>query len=204
MWSRKQRIYQCMKTDKLSDRDIIDGIVSTGNAKDFVVLVDRYKTGIFALVASMVTEREDAEEVAQDCFVRAYQRLRQYDPQQGSFYTWLRTIAYRLSLDYLRRRPGIWLDTDEQMLANITDEEADSVMDTDDDRKIALLIEAIRLLPPTERLLIQQYYFEEQPLKEIALVTGTDSRTLATRLHRIRKKLYQYIKTKEHGTKQTR
>ena len=93
----------------------------------------------------------------------------------------------------------VWLETDEQTLQAIPNDEADSVMDTDDDQRIRLLTEAIRRLPPTERLLVQQHYFEQQPLADIAEVTNTDTGTLATRLHRIRKKLYQYIKLKEHG-----
>jgi RNA polymerase sigma-70 factor (ECF subfamily) len=99
----------------------------------------------------------------------------------------------------VRRDAAFWLDTDEQTLQAIPDDEADSVMDTDDDLRIRLLTEAIRRLPPTERLLVQQHYFEQLPLADIAVVTDTDAGTLATRLHRIRKKLYQYIKQKEYG-----
>ena len=73
------------------------------------------------------------------------------------------------------------------------------MLDTDDDQRIQLLVEAIRRLPPTERLLVQQHYFEQQPLTVIAEVTDTDAGTLATRLHRIRKKIYHYIKAREHG-----
>ena len=188
-----------MKQQDEKDQQIIDRVLHDGQQADYALLVDCYRARLFAFVATMVTCREDAEELAQDCFVKAYTQLAQYDSQRSSFYTWLRSIAYRLCLDHIRRHPGVWFETDEQTLQAIPDDEADSVLDTDDDQRIRLLIEAIHRLPPTERLLIQQHYFEQQPLTVIAEVTDTDAGTLATRLHRIRKKLYQYIKTREHG-----
>ena len=182
-----------------TDQQIIDRVLRDGRRAYYARLVERYGQRLFAFVATMVTRREDAEELAQDCFVKAYHQLSQYDARRSSFYTWLRCIAYRLCLDHVRQDAVIWLETDEQTLQVIPDNEADSVMDTDDDQRIRLLTEAIRRLPPTERLLVQQHYFEQQPLIDIAEVTDTDAGTLATRLHRIRKKLYQYIKLKEHG-----
>ena len=188
-----------MKQQDEKDQQMIDHVLRDGRQVDYALLVDSYRTRLFAFVATMVTCREDAEELAQDCFVKAYAQLAQYDSQRSSFYTWLRCIAYRLCLDHIHRHPGVWLETDELTLQAISDDEANSVLDTDDDRRIQLLVEAIRRLPPTERLLVQQHYFEQQPLSVIAEVTDTDAGTLATRLHRIRKKLYQYIKTREHG-----
>ena len=199
MYGSIGRICKCMEKQSDIDQQIIDRVLCHGHQTDFALLVDQYGARIFAFMATMVTCREDVEELAQDCFVKAYRQLAQYDAQRSSFYTWLRSIAYRLCLDYIKRRPGVWLETDEQTLKAIPDDEADSVMETDDDRRISLLTEAIRRLPPTERLLVQQHYFEQQPLTIIAVVTDTDAGTLATRLHRIRKKLYQYIIQKEHG-----
>lgn len=188
-----------MKQQDEKDQQIIDRVLRDGQQADYALLVDCYRARLFAFVATMVTCREDAEELAQDCFVKAFRQLSQYDARRSSFYTWLRCIAYRLCLDHIRRHPGVWFETDELTLQAIPDDEADSVLDTDDDQRIRLLIEAIHRLPPTERLLVQQHYFEQQPLSVIAEVTDTDAGTLATRLHRIRKKLYQYIKTREHG-----
>lgn len=188
-----------MEQQNETDQQIIDRVLRNGRRADYARLVDRYGQRLFDIVATMVTRREDAEELAQDCFVKAFRQLSQYDARRSSFYTWLRCIAYRLCLDRVRQDTVVWLETDEQTLQAIPDDEADSVMDTDDDRRIRLLTEAICRLPPTERLLVQQHYFEQQPLADIAEVTDTDAGTLATRLHRIRKKLYQYIKLKEHG-----
>ena len=193
------RICKCMEKQSDTDQQIIDRVLRFGRQADFALLVDRYGARLFAFVATMVSCREDVEELAQDCFVKAYRQLAQYDARRSSFYTWLRCIAYRLCLDYIKRQTEVWIETGEQTMKAIPDDEADSVMDTDDDRRITLLTEAIRRLPPTERMLVQQHYFEQQPLAVIAVVTDIEAGTLATRLHRIRKKLYQYIIQKEHG-----
>ena len=193
------RICKCMEKQSDTDQQIIDRVLRFGRQADFALLVDRYGARLFAFVATMVSCREDVEELAQDCFVKAYRQLAQYDARRSSFYTWLRCIAYRLCLDYIKRQTEVWIETGEQTMKAIPDDEADSVMDTDDDRRISLLIEAIHRLPPTERMLVQQHYFEQQPLAVIAVVTDIEAGTLATRLHRIRKKLYQYIIQKEHG-----
>lgn len=199
MSDRIRRICKCMRQSNETDQQIIDRVLRNGRKEDYALLVDRYGARLFAFVATMVTRREDAEELAQDSFVKAFRRLAQYDATRSSFYTWLRCIAYRLCLDHVNREPVVWLETDEQTLQAIPDEEAECVMETDNDNRIRLLTQAIHQLPPTERLLIQQFYFEQQSLNDIAIVTDTDAGTLATRLHRIRKKLYQYIKMKEHG-----
>jgi len=173
--------------------------VLSGHQEAFALLVDRYSRSVFDLVAAMVPQREDAEELAQDAFVRAYQRLESFDSRRAAFLTWVSHIAYHLCLDHYHHLPAVRLDTDEQTLQKISDSEADSVMDTDDDHRIRLLTEAIRLLPPTERMLVQQYYFEERDLKVIAEIVDMSASTLATRLHRIRKKLYHWIKSHENG-----
>ena len=149
------RICKCMEKQIDTDQQIIDRVLRRGHQADFALLVDRSGTRLFAFVATMVICREDVEELAQDCFVKAYRQLTQYDARRSSFYTWLRCIAYRLCLDYIKRQPEVWLETDEQTLKAIPDDEADSVMDTDEDRRISLLTEAIHRLPPTERLLVQ-------------------------------------------------
>ena len=182
-----------------TDQQIINRLLHHSHSSDYALLTDRYGVRLFAFVATMVTRREDAEELTEDCFIKAFARLGQYDATRSSFYTWLRCIAYHLCLDHVRRQPVVWLEMDDQTLQAVPDEAAEHVMDTDDDRRIRLLTEAIHRLPPTERMLVQQFYFEQQSLSDIADITDTDDGTLATRLHRIRKKLYQYIIMKEHG-----
>lgn len=76
-----------------TDQQIIRRVLHLGHRADYALLVDRYGAKLFAFVATIVTRREDAEELTEDCFVKAFSRLAQYDATRSSFYTWLRCIA---------------------------------------------------------------------------------------------------------------
>ena len=97
-----------MEQQNETDQQIIDRVLRNGRRADYARLVDRYGQRLFAFVATMVTRREDAEELAQDCFVKAFRQLSQYDDRRSSFYTWLRCIAYRLCLDRVRHDAVVW------------------------------------------------------------------------------------------------
>ncbi len=194
----ERRIYKCMNEVNDTDRQCIRRVLD-GHREAFAQLVSRYGRSVFDLVATMVPRKEDAEELSQDVFVRAYRKLGQYDERRGSFRTWVSHIAYHLCMDHVRHQPGIWLEADEQALQQISDREADGVMEAEDDNRIRWLVDGIHRLPPTERLLVQQHYFEGLALKDISAIVDADAATLATRLYRIRKKLFHYITEQEHG-----
>ena len=80
------------------DQQVITRVLRDGQQAAYALLVDCYRARLFAFVATMVTCREDAEELAQDSFVRAYTQLAQYDSRRSSFYTWLRRLADRKSV----------------------------------------------------------------------------------------------------------
>ena len=76
--------------------------------------------------------------------------------------------------------------------------EDDEELSTGREERIALMEEAIDELPPDEGMLLHLYYYEDRPLREIAYIMDAEPNTLATRLHRIRKKLLQMIKQKDN------
>ena len=86
MSGRIRRICKCMRQSNETDQQIIERVLRNGRKADYALLVDRYGARLFAFVATMVTRREDAEELAQDCFVKAFRRLAQYDATRSSFY----------------------------------------------------------------------------------------------------------------------
>lgn len=83
-----------MKQQNETDQQITDRALHGGHRADFALLVNRYGARLFAFVATMVTCREDAEDLTQDCFVKAYTHLAQYDAQRSSFYTWLPAASH--------------------------------------------------------------------------------------------------------------
>ena len=137
----------------------------------------------------------DAQELAQDTFLRAFSHIDSYDPLKASLSTWLCRIAYRLTLDFLkRRRPLIVsIEENEAWQEDISDEQLESELSTGREERIQRLQELIDELPDEERLLLTLYYFEDCPLTEITYITGIEPGPLANRLYRTRKKLLRRL-----------
>lgn len=163
-----------------------------GHAEDFGYFLDRYSLEAFAIVVRLVPQQEDAEELVQDAFVRAFNRLDTFEGR-SSFSTWISRIAYTTAVSWLRKRRMKYLSIDDQ--PELSDTEVDEAFD--DESRIDELRRAIRLLKPDEQTLITLYYYDSRPLNDIAYILDVEPNTLATRLHRIRRKLYLLMK---HGT----
>jgi RNA polymerase sigma-70 factor (ECF subfamily) len=159
--------------------------------EDFARLVQQYASQVLDFTTRLLSDRREAEEVAQDAFVKAFRSLDTFN-FQSSFCTWVCRIAYHMSLDRLKRQHPYYVDIDN--LPAIADEE----LSTGREERIALMEEAIDDLTNDEQLLIHLYYYEDRPLRDIAYIMDVEPNALATRLHRIRKKLSRMIKEKEH------
>ena len=177
-----------MQTDELQ---LIARILD-GHAEDFGYFLERYSQEAFAIVVRLVPQQEDAEELVQDAFVRAFNRLETFEGR-SSFSTWICRIAYTTAVSWLRKRRIKYLSIDDQ--PKLTDTEVDEALD--DESRIEELRRAISLLKPDEQTLITLYYYDNRPLNDIAYILDAEPNVLATRLHRIRRKLYLLIK---HGT----
>ena len=173
------------------ERQLIARILD-GHAEDFGYFLERYSQEAFAIVVRLVPQQEDAEELVQDAFVRAFNRLETFEGR-SSFSTWICRIAYTTAVSWLRKRRMKYLSIDDQ--PKLTDTEVDEALD--DESRIEDLRRAISLLKPDEQTLITLYYYDNRPLNDIAYILDVEPNALATRLHRIRRKLYLLIK---HGT----
>ena len=163
-----------------------------GHESDYGYFLERYGGEVFAIVSRLVPNREDAEELTQDTFVRAYRRLETFSCR-SSFSTWVCRIAYTTSVSWLRKKRIKYLSIEDK--PNLSDREVDEVLD--DESRLDELQRAVALLKPDEQLLLELFYFESRPLADIAYILDVEPGTIATRLHRIRRKLYSLMK---HGT----
>ena len=177
-----------MQTD---EQELIVRILD-GHAEDFGYFLERYSQEAFAIVVRLVPQQEDAEELVQDAFVRAFNRLETFGGR-SSFSTWICRIAYTTAVSWLRKRRIRYLSIDDR--PQLSDKEIDEALD--DESRIEELRRAITLLKPDEQTLITLYYYDNRPLNDIAYILDAEPNTLATRLHRIRRKLYLLMK---HGT----
>ena len=164
-----------------------------GHDEDYSYFIERYSDSVTALVSRLVPNREDAEELVQDAFVKGFSHLDSF-LASASFHTWISRIAYRCALSHLRRKKVRYVEIDDR--TPVADSDVDEAMA--DNSRTEQLRRAIDLLKPNEKTLITLYYYDDLPTKDIAYITGMEAGTVTTQLHRIRKKLY-LIMNKDNG-----
>ncbi len=163
--------------------------VLNGESDAFAFLVKKYKSMAYSLALKLVRNREDAEEIAQDAFVKAYQSLGQF---RGSsmFSTWLYRIVYNTSISRLRRKGA---DTVSLEDTAVEEKESSEVMDAyyrlkDQDRKKFLDL-ALDKLDPDENFLVTLYYYDDRDLDEISGITGITRNNAKVKIFRARQKM---------------
>ena len=129
--------------------------------------------------------------VYQDVFVKVLRSIDSYDPDQAALATWISRIAYHEALNSVRgRKPQMVYMEDYNTEVSYT--ESDSA---DREQTLQQLEQAIDRLQPNEQAVITMFYYDDMSLADIAYVTGSQISTIGSQLSRIRKKLYQIIKT---------
>ena len=174
----------------LTETELVEA-VRQGRREGQTEMVSRYAERFFAMIARQVPDMMDAQELTQDAFLRAFSHIDSYDSHKASLSTWLCRIAYRLTLDHLRRRRPVIVAMEDN--TDISDEELEAELSTGREERIEQLMEVIDELPDDERMLLTLYYFEDRPLAEITYITGIEPAALANRLYRTRKKLYRKL-----------
>lgn len=171
-----------------SEDNIIIQRIRSGETNAFGLLVNSNGPALMAFVGRIVEQQEDAEDVVQNAFVAAYEHLKDFDPKRASLSTWLQRIAYHEALYHLRKRKRYVL-----MPLDVGDGVPDELPETTTAEQLDA---AIQKLSPEERTLLQLYYFDGRPLKEIAFIIGATDDSLnrevsrlSSQLHRIRQRL---------------
>ena len=177
-----------------TDTQIVEAVKS-GRREGQDLMFGRYAQEVFAMIIRQVSNEQDAEELTQDTFLRAFSHIGTFDPERASLATWLCRIAYRLTLDFLkRRRPFVVsMEDSEVWQTDISDEQLEAELSTGNEERIQKLEMLIDDLPPDERMLLMLHYFENRSLDECSFIMDATPHALANRLYRIRKKLYKQL-----------
>lgn len=168
--------------------------VISGNTNAFVHLVDNYKDMVYSLAYKMTKNKQEAEEISQDTFVKAYKNIRKFKGD-SKFSTWLYRIAYHTSLDYLKKDKNHkkTFEINEITLNQITS--VDNILQGLERKERAQLVDmCLFKLPEDERSLLWMFYFDEFSLKEITKITALSEANIKVKLHRARKKLLTIVK----------
>ncbi len=176
-----------------SDQYYISKVLN-GDVNAFSTLVERYQNMVYTIVYRMVRNKEQAEEVSQDSFVKAFNSLSAYRGD-SKFSTWLYTIVYRKSLDAIKANKRR-LTT--ELIEEVSEGEIKTIGNAlsyiEDKERKAVIAESILSLPEDEAAIVTLYYFEEKSVKEIVSIVGLTADNVKIKLYRSRKKLYSILK----------
>ena len=182
--------------ERLSDSYYVEKIRG-GEIACFAPLLERYSKQVFSLIVKIVGNREDAEELAQDVFVKAYGSLSSFRGD-SSFSTWIFRIAYNIAVSASRKKTPYFIPVDEDAKYDIADvPDKQFLEDSDMDTRIMYLNCAMKQLLPEERAMITLFYNDGRSMDEIAVISGLTETNVKTKIFRIRKKLLMLIKAME-------
>jgi len=174
--------------DTNSDQIYIDKVLQ-GDTNAFAYLIDKYKNMTYTLAIKIVKNHEDAEEVAQDSFLKAYEKLSSFKGE-SKFSTWLYTIAYRNAITKIRKKRVETADIDSYVINNHSDgSDSPQLEALKNEEQHRYVKEAIERLPEKDALLITLFYLNESSIEEIEQITEMSQSNIKVRLHRARKKL---------------
>lgn len=174
--------------DHEDDLAYIDKIIK-GDSSYFAYLVDRYQHKAYALALGIVKNEEDAEEVSQDAFVKAFRSLEKFK-RQASFSSWLYRIVYNTALSRLRKKrlDTTPIDFENQNIS--VDETSNTFYQLVSEDRIKFLEYALNELSKEENTLINLFYNQEKNAEEIGLIMSLSHGNVRVKLLRARKKLH--------------
>jgi RNA polymerase sigma-70 factor (ECF subfamily) len=173
--------------DKKTEADIIARVLA-GNRQAYALLVEEYKTAIYNLAYRMTGNSQDAQDLAQESFIRAYKNLAVFDPRR-SFFTWLYTISLNLIRNYRKKKkresstPAVGSFSPDLMPA----------ADKQDTAMEELLELSLTKLSPEIRELIVLRYYQGLSFEHIAEITGLSTSAVKMRIYRGLEKLQKYF-----------
>ena len=173
----------------LNDNELISKVLS-GDQQAYGSLVNRYQNYVFTLALRFTKNREDAEEVSQDIFIKAYRALADFRGA-SKFSTWLYTIVNTTCITFLRKKRLEIHSLDNEKVFEVADS-MDSGMRAnlvEQKSRVSMVTNAIKMLNTDDAEVITLFYKGEQTLEEIAQILGIEANTAKVRLHRARTRL---------------
>jgi len=179
--------------DSKTEPEIIARVLS-GDRQAYALLVEAYNGPIFNLAYRMTGSREDADDLTQETFIRAYQNLRRYD-RSKKFFTWLYTIGINLIRNHLKKnvRDISYLAAADSALEHHTQEHTREVGETLSDDRMNRLEQVIRKLPVDLREAIILKFVQDLTFEEVAAVTGDSVSAVKMRIYRGLDKIKQMM-----------
>ncbi len=168
--------------------------VLDGNIASYAILVEKHKNLAYTIALRIAKNHEDAEEIAQDAFLKAYNSLNSFK-EESKFSTWLYKIVFNAAISRMRKKKILKVSIDDGNIGNtIQEERIDSLDSLHKKERKKIIAEAIARLKEEESVVMTLYYLNENSLKEIEEITGFSNSNIKILLHRGRKKLLLELK----------
>ncbi|MGC8864994.1 MAG: RNA polymerase sigma factor [Bacteroidales bacterium] len=166
-----------------------------GDQAAFAILVERYKNQAFSVALPIAGNREDAEEIAMDAFVKAWNALPSFKGE-ARFSTWLFRIVYNTAISFRRKKRLDTVPMDEKLVDNYSEDELSTgLQQLTTDEQIQLVKRVMKTLPPDDAALMELFYHQQLSIEEISQITLLSLSNVKVKLHRIRKRIYASIQT---------
>lgn len=163
--------------------ELIDRVMA-GETGLYAELVDRYKTYVFTIAYKVLQHKPEAEEAAQDTFIKAFHGLKGFN-KQSKFSTWVYRIAFNTAITYKRKHRHSFQSIENTIVEY--QQEAEGILEKTDKRKY--IQQALSKLTEADRTAISLFYLQEFSLEEIASITGIEANTIKVKIHRARIKI---------------
>ena len=174
------------------DQYYINQIVN-GDSSAFTILVDRHKVNTYNIALKILQNKEEAEEAAQDTFIKVFQKIASFKGE-AKFSTWLYRIAYNTAISCQRKKKNNAILVDELVITNVTEDEiVEAIYAENSEEREAKLKYSIKQLEGQEQLLLEMYYDKEMSTTEIATITELSTSNVKVKLHRARQRLFQIM-----------
>mgnify|MGYP000462201663 FL=1 len=167
--------------------------VRNGNVQAFSFLVEKYQKLVYTLALKLLKKPEEAEEMAQDTFIKAFQKLDSYEGK-SKFSTWLYSITYNACISELRKRRIEFKSLDDRQISDQDEQKMyDYYRETKKEDQEKYLNLALEKLPEDDQVLVTLYYYESQSMDEISQITGLTVSNIKVKIHRARKRMYTIL-----------
>ena len=170
-----------------SEKEVIKAI-QEGDHRSFAILVESYQHMLFTLCVNMLKDRERAEELTQDSFLKAFRNIHSYRGE-SKFSTWIYKIAYHSCLTEMRKNKIIKLEVAERD----SREERDAQHMMEEAERKDQVRKAMEGMKEEDRIVLQLFYLQEQSVKEIVEITGWTESKVKVKLHRSKARLKNII-----------
>ncbi|MBX2915935.1 MAG: sigma-70 family RNA polymerase sigma factor [Cyclobacteriaceae bacterium] len=173
----------------LEEENLLLDRILAGDKQAYARLVDRYKNFAFTIAMKVLDNRPEAEEAAQDAFIKAFHYLKNFN-RQARFSTWLYRITFNTAISYKRKHKLVFQSVEKTIIpqADLAEQELEQ------SDKLQFVHQAMQSLNEADRLALQLFYLNELSLEEVAGITAQNVNTVKVRVHRARQRLAEELK----------